>query len=114
MRGGPAALVRDARGETNLPIQRRKHRLDIRHDGLHLDQEEHPSCRVPRENIKRASLASDHERDLSGDVPAYGSKPAHHHVHEPCMRRIEHPIHRFAIPAEPEIQACSEGVGDSV
>jgi hypothetical protein len=47
----------DRIGMAKLAIELRQHALDIRHDGLDLDDEERRRTRIPGQNVERAAFA---------------------------------------------------------
>ena len=77
LRRAPASFGRNDRCEPRLAIERQDRRLKVRDDGLDLDDENHSRRRVKRQEIDRATLAADIERDFDRDVPAErSSRPA--------------------------------------
>ena len=62
----------DVGRQPRLAIERPQHRLEVRHDGLDLDDEERSGRWVEGEDVDRAAFAADVERHLGGDLPPDG------------------------------------------
>jgi len=105
----PAALLADASGESDLPIERPDHGLDVRDDGLHLDHEERGARCVPGENVDRAALAVPAEGDLDRDDPAQLVEQSDDLVDERRVRGIEQPIQALAVPPNANVEIGAQG-----
>ena len=108
VRSVPPALIGDLLREAGLPIESHQHRLNIRHDRFHLDDEHRGGVRVESEDVDRAPLAPDVERDLHRALPAGGGQKVHGGIDEACVRRVEEPIESFAVPGQPDLESAAE------
>ena len=61
---------------------------------------------MEREDVERAALAPDRERDLDRDLPAAPAEPRREHGHQARVTRIQEPVELLAPPADPDIQIC--------
>src|SRR3954452_18531119 len=107
-RSWPAPLGGDPAGEPRLAVERDEHRLQIREDGLHLDDEERAALPVARKDIDRAALAVDRKRDLGQDVPSRALQDSDHALDGCGMAGVEQPVEVLALPREPDVEPCTE------
>jgi hypothetical protein len=96
----PASLTCDLGREPGLAVENAKHRLEVRHDRLDLDDEERPGRWVEREDVDGAALAADVERHLGGDLPPHRPETAQHPLREVGVSAVEQPIEAFALPQQ--------------
>lgn len=109
----PTTRTSDLRREAPLPIDSRQQLLDIDELRLELDHEEHPTPRMPREDVDRASLSIDRERDL-GLV-----RPPAVPFEMPCelivhlgVTRGEQPVELATPPARSDVQQDPKDAAD--
>jgi hypothetical protein len=110
----PAAFARDERTNSCLPIETEDHGLDVRDDGLHLDDGDRSGRSVPGKNVNRAALTVDRKRSLDGRLPTSGSQKGHDSVDDDGMRLVEEPIERLAAPTKVELKVRSQRCRESV
>lgn len=108
----PTSVRRELRGDTHLPIDTCKRRLDVGHNGLDLDDEECPVNGVPREDIDRSSLAEVVERRFREDLPATLGEQRDNLVDETRMGGVEQSIEVFAVPIQPHGDAGIQALAD--
>jgi hypothetical protein len=106
--GTPTAGSRDLLGVPNLAIERRKHGLDIRDNGLGLDHERSRCGRIPGKDVDRATLGANCICDLRGDLPACPAQEDEHVLDEACVIGVEESIGRLALPIDPKERPCIE------
>lgn len=80
-----------------------EHGLQVGNDGLDLDHEERSARGVEPQDVDRAALTTDVERDLGRDQPVVGRKELQGPIDEFCMTSIEHPIETFSLPQESDV-----------
>ncbi len=102
----PPVLNRDAVRESNLAVVGREHCLDMRHHGLHFDDEARRRLGVPGEDVDRTTLGADGECDLGRRFPARAPKVPDHELHQQRVVGIEQgdrPPLRSSRPARPAL-----------
>lgn len=100
---GPTAFASDLGSKSSLAIEPVQRRLRVRHDRLHLD-DEHDSCQsMEGQDVDRAALAPDRERDLDGHLPAGRTKEKHRRIDEPSVRLIEQSVECLPIPSKADV-----------
>jgi hypothetical protein len=104
----PAAVLCDIVRDPHLAIDPVEHRLHIRDDRLDLDDKERSGRRMEGEDIDRAALSPDVERDLCRRDPICRSQEFEHPFDEVGVTRVEQPIESFALPQESNIDARSK------
>lgn len=95
-------------GEAGLSIERPKHGLEIRHDGLDLDDQERPCRRVEGEDIDSPALAPDVEGHLGRDLPFDATKLAQHQLGQVRVSHVQQPIETFALPEQPHVDGAAK------
>ena len=78
----PSTLSGDGERETRLPIEREHGGLDIRHDRLHLDDEDGACRPVEGKDVDRPAFTGDAERHLDSNVPPETPQHRSHDFHE--------------------------------
>ncbi len=110
----PTAIAPDPTAQTRLPVERRKHRLEVWDDRLDLHDHETTGPRMEGQDVDRTALATDVERHLGHRLPARLGQARDRGVHEPGVCHVEKAIERLAVPAEANLDAGSEGTGDGL
>ncbi len=109
----PPALCRDLPSEAPLSIQCADQLLDIHDFGLELDDQDRARCRVPGQDVDRATLAKPRERDLGGRHPrGKADKSLGDELMERAVARIQQAVEVSTLPAENEVKPRVEGVRD--
>ena len=65
------------------------------------------------ENIDRAALPPDRERNLDRDLPAGSAKEQHKGIDEPCVRLVEEPVERLRVPSQANVDGGAKRASDS-
>lgn len=108
----PAALgAKQLTGEAPLTIHAGHQRLHVIDPGLHLDDEQRPTARMPRDDVNRAALAVVAEGVLEDHLPAVTSQDGDDIVHEPGMISVAKPIRLSSVPERRERESNLERSG---
>jgi hypothetical protein len=87
--------------------------LRVWHNRFDLDHEKAGSRRVPRQDVDRAALAPDRERNLDRDLPACIAKERNGGIDESGVGLVEEAVEAFAVPSKPHVNLRPKGRGDS-
>ena len=104
----PATLPCDLHRQPLLAIQRDQGRLNVGHHGLHLDDQDDPSSLVECEDVDRAALPVDAERDLRRDEPAICAQSPDDLLDDGCVVGVQQSIKGLAIPCQPTNDSGAE------
>ena len=110
----PALHSGDLDGEPGLPIEHEQGRLHVRHDRLHLDNQDNARLRVECQHVNGPSFASNVERDLEPYVPVERAQRPRDDFDQRGVIRIEEPVELFTVPTKAEVQASGECRGDGI
>ena len=106
----PSPLVGDLKGKTLLSVERHERRLDVRHDRLHLDDQDDARLRVECKDVDRAPLAKDVEGHLGRHQPAGDAQDPNDLFDDRGVIRIEQPIRfrsRSALNPRPKVTSST-------
>jgi len=95
------ARSRELQRKPLFAIERYQGCLNVRYDGLDLDDEKNPRDGVECQNIDRSALAPHVERHLGRDEPAGSGEQAHDLLDQRRVVGIEEAIETLAVPREP-------------
>lgn len=109
----PASLTRDARRESNLPIERPEDLGDVDELGLELDNQNNAARRVPGKTIDDSPFAVDREGHLRSQRPSiYLGQPVRECLMERGMASSDDAIELAAAPTKREVGPSIQGKGD--
>jgi hypothetical protein len=104
----PAAFSRDLGRDTHLSIERAKHRLQVRHDRLDLDDEQRSARFVKGEDVDRPAVSAHIERDFGDCDPSRRLKQLQNALGQVSVGRIKQSIESFSVPQHPDAQGRPE------
>jgi hypothetical protein len=108
----PVELTGYPAAEPNLAIERGQHRLQIRHDRLDLDHQEHAGAWMEREHVDGPALAFDREGDLCRARPPHGPHPNKDLLDQARMLGIEQSVDGLTVEIETHERPCAENPSD--
>jgi len=109
----PAEIAGDAPGQPDLRVERAQQPLHVGNRAFHLDDEEKPRWRMPRQQVDAPALAVSRIRHLCRREPADGFEASLQAILEGCVRRVQKPQQLATAPAPFEGQAQTGLSADS-
>jgi hypothetical protein len=106
----PPPIAGDLRCESGFAVQRRDHRLRVRHHRLDLDHEHGRGRSVERQDVDGPALATDSERGLDSRLPARTIEPLENRLDEHRMSRVEQSVETLAMPPNGDVQRTAKGL----
>lgn len=110
--GSQPSISRDGVSKSRFPILSGEHRLHIRNDRFHLDDEQGRGLLMPGEDVDRTALATDRKGDFGDDLPPRLSEHDQNCLDQSRMLGIEEAIGCLAVPVHAERHASAQLLDD--